>query len=389
MSIVCDHFCPADDHVPSHAAGALAHIPMASLSPMRSARLFLLAALLSLVVPPKAQANWPWSWAPPFLAPEHPAGRDSAPPIGGAVEKTRGGVPSGATSRPHPAVVRVIASEGSMVSYGSGSLVVAGNGRGIIVTNWHVVRDHRGPVLVVFPGGFQTRGITKAVDRLWDLAAVEIPQPPVEPLPLASQPPTPGEDLLIAGYGRGSYRAALGQCTGFASPNPRSPPEMVEVSVTARKGDSGGPILNSREELAGVLFGAGSGRTTGSHVVRVRQFLRPWLVGTSAFATTPEVYSGSQEAHSGSMAGSSPAPLTDLHPPPAAVREVWVNRLDPPQVGAAAPGPGLQQSLPRQADQTSLAPVQSEPSGQGHLRVFFVLVASVATVGFLLRWLPV
>jgi hypothetical protein len=48
---------------------------------------------------------------------------------------------------------------------------------------------------------------------------------------------------------------------------------MVELSTAARQGDSGGPILNARGELAGVLFGAGWGRTTGSYCGRVRSFL--------------------------------------------------------------------------------------------------------------------
>jgi hypothetical protein len=48
---------------------------------------------------------------------------------------------------------------------------------------------------------------------------------------------------------------------------------MVEVSAQARQGDSGGPILNERGELAGVLFGAGFGTTSGSYAGRVKQFL--------------------------------------------------------------------------------------------------------------------
>ena len=48
---------------------------------------------------------------------------------------------------------------------------------------------------------------------------------------------------------------------------------MVELSAPARNGDSGGPILNSRGELAGVLFGTAFGRTTGSYCGRVRGFL--------------------------------------------------------------------------------------------------------------------
>ena len=43
---------------------------------------------------------------------------------------------------------------------------------------------------------------------------------------------------------------------------------MVELAAPARNGDSGGPILNSRGELAGVLFGSAFGRTTGSYCGR-------------------------------------------------------------------------------------------------------------------------
>jgi hypothetical protein len=66
---------------------------------------------------------------------------------------------------------------------------------------------------------------------------------------------------------------AAGQCTQYLAPAMRLPRETVEVSVSARQGDSGGPILNARGELAGVLWGAGGGRTEGSYCGRVRQFL--------------------------------------------------------------------------------------------------------------------
>ena len=51
------------------------------------------------------------------------------------------------------------------------------------------------------------------------------------------------------------------------------PYEMVELSVAARQGDSGGPILNSQGELAGVLWGAGWGTTSGSYSGRVAAFV--------------------------------------------------------------------------------------------------------------------
>jgi hypothetical protein len=98
-------------------------------------------------------------------------------------------------------------------------------------------------------------------------------RPNVEPVPLATAAPRPGEPLTIAGYGSGRYRAITGRCIQYVAPGRDQPFEMVELSAGARQGDSGGPIFNSRGELAGVLFGAAWGQTTGSYCGRVRQFL--------------------------------------------------------------------------------------------------------------------
>ena len=55
----------------------------------------------------------------------------------------------------------------------------------------------------------------------------------------------------------------------------------MDHAAGARQGDSGGPILNDRGELAGVLFGQNSGRTIGSCSTRLRTFLAS--VGSSGF----------------------------------------------------------------------------------------------------------
>ena len=174
---------------------------------------------------------------------------------------------------PHPAVVRIIATEQGGASMGSGSLIARDAASGLVITNWHVVRDATADPMVVFPDGFQSVGKIQKTDADWDLALLKIQRPNVPPVVLANQPPLPGDPLTIAGYGRGTYRAATGKCTQYVSPGLRMPFEMVEVSVAARQGDSGGPILNQQGELAGVLFGAGWGRTSGSYSGRVRKFL--------------------------------------------------------------------------------------------------------------------
>ncbi|NLE39713.1 MAG: trypsin-like peptidase domain-containing protein [Pirellulaceae bacterium] len=178
----------------------------------------------------------------------------------------------------HPAVVRIIVKDGgSSLSLGSGALVAVSEQYGLVVTNWHVVRDGNGTATVVFPDGFSSPATVARVDRDWDLAALVIWRPRVQPIPLGNQRPEIGEPLWIAGYGKGSYRMVSGQCTQYLSPGRKLPFDMIELSAGARQGDSGGPILNQQGELAGVLFGAAWGKTSGSHCLRVRQFLDPVL----------------------------------------------------------------------------------------------------------------
>lgn len=177
------------------------------------------------------------------------------------------------STTPHPAIARITVQEKNAVSFGSGSLIDARGQFGLVVTNWHVVRDATGEISVEFPGGFRSPARLLKVDADWDLAALEIARPPIAPLSISSALPQRGQQLVIAGYGAGNYRSAAGVCEQYLAPKDGMPFEMVEVNVEARQGDSGGPILNERGEIAGVLFGAGSGFTAGSYGGRVLDFL--------------------------------------------------------------------------------------------------------------------
>jgi serine protease Do len=178
------------------------------------------------------------------------------------------------TKKPHPAVVRIRASEGDAASFGSGTLVGIGSKHGIVVTNWHVVRDATGPISVIFPDGNKYPATVIETDKTWDLAALLIWRPKTAPVTISNKAPVRGDALTIAGYGSGKYRQISGKATQFVSPGEDHPYEMVEVNVAARSGDSGGPILNNKGQLAGVLFGSADGSTNGSHCGRVRWFLR-------------------------------------------------------------------------------------------------------------------
>ena len=177
------------------------------------------------------------------------------------------------SQQPHPAVARIVVPEGEATSYGSGTLVDVRDQYGLVVTNWHVVRDGTGEVEVIFPDGFRSKARPLKVDADWDLAALVIWRPTAAAVKLAASAPQPGEQLTICGYGSGNYRAATGRCTQYYAPAENLPQHMVELDVEARQGDSGGPIFNARGELAGVLFGAGQGTTLGSFGGRVENFL--------------------------------------------------------------------------------------------------------------------
>jgi hypothetical protein len=186
---------------------------------------------------------------------------------------------------PHPAVARIVAPEDAGTSLGSGVLVDVNRSQGLVLTNWHVVRDSRAALLVQFPDGFQSAGTVVRWDEAWDLAAVVIWKPQSLPVTLATAPPAIGESLTIAGFGRGSYREETGPCTEYLAPGRGYPREFVELKATARQGDSGGPIFNDRRELAGILFGQNDGRTIGSCSTRVHAFLES--VGSRGFTPTP------------------------------------------------------------------------------------------------------
>ena len=49
--------------------------------------------------------------------------------------------------------------------------VAARRGRhGLVVTKWHVVRDARGPINVIFPDGFRSGASLLGTDADWDMS---------------------------------------------------------------------------------------------------------------------------------------------------------------------------------------------------------------------------
>jgi hypothetical protein len=242
-------------------------------SPSGPWRAALLAPLvLAALTAPAAAQTAPWGWE-----------FSGNPTTNWSSDKLADYLLTGHT--PHPSVVRIVAPESSGTSLGSGVLVDVNRSQGLVLTNWHVIRESRSAVLVQFPDGFQSAGTVVRWDEAWDLAAIVIWKPSATPVAIAGEPPRIGERLRIGGFGRGVYREETGPCTEYLSPGAGYAKEFVELEATARQGDSGGPIFNDRGELSGVLFGQNEGRTIGSCSTRLRAFLAS--VGSRGFTPTP------------------------------------------------------------------------------------------------------
>ena len=199
-----------------------------------------------------------------------------------------------------PYVVRIIAFDSNGQSFGTGSYVGTHGEYGVILTNWHVIfeTEINRLVHVHFPSGFSSFGAIIKSDPKWDLALIAISKPPqsIPTLTISQTASKPGDPLWIVGFGSGSYRIAEGKCVRYLAPeNPKDGTaplyEIMEVSVGARKGDSGGPMLNHKGELAGVLFGSDMIRNTaGSYCERVNRFLMETRTEMDRLPPRPETH---------------------------------------------------------------------------------------------------
>ncbi|MDR3199726.1 MAG: serine protease [Planctomycetaceae bacterium] len=260
-------------------------------------------------IPKRNPSFTPSSYSTSSLSPSPSSGLSALPVAAQPSTKIGAQIPALPETQPAPSlsqfpnVVRLVAFDQSGQSFGSGSYIGNYGNYGLILSNWHVIYGADGLVHIHFPNGFSSYGAVVLSDQKWDLALIVISQPPcsVPFLPISQTTPKPGDPLWIAGYGSGSYRLAGGHCVRYLAPEiPRdgSAPqyEIVDLSVSARQGDSGGPILNSKGELAGVLFGSDMVRSTaGSYCERVNRFLNQTRSSMESLPPRPEVYFASIE----------------------------------------------------------------------------------------------
>jgi len=180
------------------------------------------------------------------------------------------------------------------VDGGSGVLVWKDTKAGYVLTAAHVVHGEKEPIPVVFPSGerygayvMKDRAGRSAVDSVWDIALVRIPVPKAKPCEVALDWPKRGEVVKIAGHVSGRfYREILGRVQNYVNTEGGDRTSMLETTGEAQPGQSGGPILNSRGQVCGIVSGSswdGDGNyTVGASLPRITALfdrvaeLLPW-----------------------------------------------------------------------------------------------------------------
>ena len=131
---------------------------------------------------------------------------------------------------------------------------------GRVVTNAHVVAGVSQPVVEI-PGGGAMPGRVVYFDGKRDLAVLAVDGLPTEPLPLSADLPA-GTAAAFAGYPHGGpFQSKPATVQGISTvlvpdiygDNP-VPDEVYKLSGDIQPGNSGGPLLTTGGQVAGVIF---------------------------------------------------------------------------------------------------------------------------------------
>ncbi len=190
-------------------------------------------------------------------------------PVGQAAEQP--------AQQPYPAlVVTEFGAPGqSERTVGSGVIVAADGKMATVLTCAHGYKTLM-KVVVIIQGGQRYRADIVGVDAVQDVMLLEIADPGIAPHPIAATEPARGERVYICGFVGGSlsaYAGSWGTVKQWVSPKVRGRSTFIETTCVSKNGQSGGPILNSRGQVVGIITGNRKG-AIGPCLPRVRKVLK-------------------------------------------------------------------------------------------------------------------
>lgn len=143
-------------------------------------------------------------------------------------------------------IVQTLRKDGKK-TFGSGAIIDAAEG--LILTNYHVVAQHK-VTTVYLEDGREYEAKVLGTDIYLDVALVKIEAPYLKQMRLAQPNSVQVGDMVVA-IGNGF---ALGQSytLGMVSALRRGPRNFIQSDATTNPGNSGGPLVNTDGELIGL-----------------------------------------------------------------------------------------------------------------------------------------
>lgn len=146
-------------------------------------------------------------------------------------------------------VILYTSREGKQVGLGSGFVV---DSDGIIATNLHVIGEGR-PITVRLPDGKKVEAVAvHGTDPKNDLALIRIPVKGLPALPLAdSDALKDGQPIAVLGHPKGlEHSVTAGVLSGRRDIDGM---KMLQIAVPIEEGNSGGPVLDMKGRVMGVV----------------------------------------------------------------------------------------------------------------------------------------
>ncbi len=184
---------------------------------------------------------------------------------------------------------------GSSTSQGSGFCFAVNNGTYYFLTNCHVAKKESGfsyQTLVVedYKGNqYQASLYNSAISADYDLACISITveETDIKVLDLAQTNLEVGDDLIVTGAPQGQTNCiTFGNAEQYTTISLSTEKELsnitfpvIETRAYANHGSSGGPVLNSKLEVCGLLF-AGNASSDKAYIIpieKVHEFLTTFV----------------------------------------------------------------------------------------------------------------